>query len=84
MRRLKRVEKRKPGEFRLLVRIGMDGVRTREEALEYAAGINVVRFKKHVEKLRHRLYWDLALRKIKVRARRRRRTLTLKVQGGDV
>lgn len=73
MRRLKRVEKKKPGEFRLLLRIGMNGVRTREEALDYAADINVVRFKKHIDKLRHQLYWDLALRTIKIKSRRRRR-----------
>lgn len=72
MRRLKRVEKRKPGEFRLLLRIGVDGVRTSEEALEYAAGVNVVRFKRHVEKLRHLLYWDNALRRIKLKTRRQR------------
>jgi hypothetical protein len=63
------------------MRIGMDGTRTREEALEYAAGINAVRFKKHIAKLRHRLYWDLALRKIKVQARRRRRAEKLAREG---
>lgn len=59
MRRLKRVEKRKPGDFRLLLRLGVD--------------VNVARFKKHIARLQHRLYWDLALRQIKIKSRRRRR-----------
>lgn len=84
MRRLKRVVKRQPGEFRLLLRIGIDGVRTPEEALMYAAGVNLVRFKRHVAKVQHRLYWDQPHRKIKVQARRRRRTLELKAQGSGV
>jgi hypothetical protein len=83
MRRLKKVEKRKPGEFRLLLRIGIDGVRTPEEALEHAAGINLVRFRKHLAKLTYRLYWDAAMRKISLKARRRRRALALKARGGD-
>jgi len=35
--------------------------------------VNLVRFKKHVARLQHRLYRDLALRQIKLRNRRRRR-----------
>ncbi len=73
MRRLRPVQKRKPGEFRLLRHIGVGSGRTREEALAHATEVNVSRFRKHVARLKHRLRADLALRKIKLQARRRSR-----------
>lgn len=57
MRRLKPQEKR-PGAFRMLRALPMD--------------LNLARFKKFVARLEHRLYWDQALRKIKLKNRRRR------------
>ena len=57
-RRLKRQEPRDPRAFRLIPCLGNE--------------INFARFMKHVAKLERRLYWDLALRKLRLQNRRRR------------
>lgn len=57
MRRVKRVEKRQPGEFRLLKRLGVE--------------INLVRFRKHMARLERSMHADLAYRRIKIKSRRR-------------
>lgn len=71
MRRVKRVEKRGLGEFRLLRHIGHGRGLSREEALDYAADVNVARLKKHMAKVARLLHSDLPLRRIKIKTRRR-------------
>lgn len=77
MRRMRPVETKKPGEFRLLMHIGLNTGRTREEAQDFAARLNLQRLEKHVDRLQHRLYSDVALRKIKLQNRRRSRAVLL-------
>lgn len=72
MRRLRPIEKRREGEFRLL-RLGRFHTPTREAWLELTSAINFARFMKHVQRLKYRLRNDLALRRIKIKTRRVRR-----------
>lgn len=77
MRRMRPVETKKPGQFRLLIHIGLNAGRTREEAQAFAARLNLQRLEKHVDRLQHRLYRDVALQKIKLQNRRRSRAALL-------
>ena len=63
MRRLKPQEKKRVGEFRLLRGIPLD--------------VNLVRFKKHVKRLRRRLASDPIIRKFGLKNRRCRRVAAL-------
>ena len=74
---MRRIEKRKPGEFRMLMHLGSRAGRTREEAQAFTARLNLRRLEKHVARLRRRLYRDMALRKIKLQRRRRDRAARL-------
>lgn len=60
MRRLMHVEKKRPGEFRML------------RCLD--ARVNLARLKKHAARLQQRMHGDLAYRRIKMKTRRRHRS----------
>ena len=81
MRRLRPQEKKRVGDFFRPLYLGKVRGLPRKEALEYDVTLNVARLRVFVARLEKRLYWDTALRRLRLKNRRVRRAARVAERG---